>query len=63
MLAYCLWVDLAGEWVEAEAAYIWTERLADAEITLHQDCGMLYILPLVIAVFTTVQWPSRLWPD
>ena len=56
VLAYYLWVDLAGAWVEAEAAYIWTGTLAGTGITLHQDYGMLYILPLVLGLFATLQW-------
>ena len=56
VLAYYLWVDLAGEWVESEGGYVWSGELAGAVVTLHQDYGMLYILPIVIVTFTALQW-------
>ncbi|MFH1571976.1 MAG: sodium:solute symporter family protein [Gemmatimonadota bacterium] len=53
--AYYAWVDLAGQWLEDEAAYVWQGRLLGVDLQLNQDYGILYILPLVIAVFLVAQ--------
>lgn len=55
VLCYYAWVDLMGAWIEEEAAYIWQGHLLGWELTLNQDYGMLYILPLVLAVFLVAQ--------
>ena len=56
VLAYYLWVDWAGTWVEEEAAYLWQGDLFGMDVSLHQDYGILYILPIVGVVFATFQW-------
>ena len=55
MCAYYAWVDLAGEWVAEEAAYIWRGGVLGWDLELNQDYGILYILPVVIAVFLLAQ--------
>lgn len=61
--AYTLWLELFGEWVEAEGGDVWTGSIAGQEISLHQDHGMLYVLPVVVLLFVALQWlPRGHWP-
>ena len=53
--AYYAWVDLAGQWVEEEAAYVWQGTVLGTPLELHQDYGILYILPIVFVVFLATQ--------
>ena len=56
VLIYYAWVDLMGEWIDDEASYIWHGSPFGLEITLNQDYGMLYILPVVLLVFFIAQF-------
>ena len=53
--AYYAWVDVAGDWVDEEAAYIWKGAVLGGALELNQDYGILYILPFVVAVFLVTQ--------
>lgn len=55
VLMYYAWVDLLGTWDEAEFAYIWRGDIFGFSLTLNQDYGILYILPLVILTFLIAQ--------
>jgi Na+/proline symporter len=55
VLIYYAWVDLLGAWDEEEIAYIWRGDLFGFSLTLNQDYGILYILPLVILTFLIAQ--------
>ncbi len=55
VLVYYAWVDLMGEWVEEEAAYVWSGTVLSRPLRLNQDYGILYILPVVLAVFLAAQ--------
>lgn len=55
VVGYYLLTGLAGDWQEAEYAYVWSGRIFAWDLTLNQDFGILFILPVVIATFIAAQ--------
>lgn len=55
VLLFYAGVGFCGEWVDAEAAYIWQGQGLGHTWTINQDYGILYILPLVLAVGVIAQ--------
>ncbi len=49
--SFYAWISLCGEWVDDEATYLWQGQIFGRDLLINQDYGMLYILPLVFAVF------------
>jgi len=55
VVGYYILTGLAGDWREAENAYLWSGHILVWDVTLNQDFGILFILPIVILIFIAAQ--------
>lgn len=56
VICYYAWVDILGTWDADEYAYIWQGDLLGYSLTLNQDYGILYIMPIVMLTFLIAQY-------